>query len=95
VPAVVDMLADTVLRPKFLPWELEEEKAAVKAELDAAAKNPQVDLGFLLWAVRYFRTEVGGVQVPGQALARAIHRVLNARGPLRANRLCYLLNLGQ
>lgn len=42
VPAVVDMLADTVLHPKFLPWELEEEKAAVKAELDAAAKNPQV-----------------------------------------------------
>ncbi len=42
VPAVVDMLADTVLNPKFLPWELEEEKAAVKAELDDAAKNPQV-----------------------------------------------------
>jgi len=42
VPAVVDMLADTVLHPKFLPWELEEEKAAVKAELDAAAKTPQV-----------------------------------------------------
>jgi predicted Zn-dependent peptidase len=39
---VVDMLADTVLRPKFLPWELEEEKGAVKAELDAAANNPQV-----------------------------------------------------
>ena len=42
MPAVVDMLADTVLNPKFLSWELEEEKGALKAELDAAANNPQV-----------------------------------------------------
>jgi len=41
IPSAVELLADAVLKPKFLPWELEEERAAVKMELDEAANNPQ------------------------------------------------------
>ena len=40
-PAAVELLADSVLKPKFLPWELEEERGALKMELDEAANNPQ------------------------------------------------------
>mmetsp|Transcript_28279 Transcript_28279/g.84387 ORF Transcript_28279/g.84387 Transcript_28279/m.84387 type:complete len:476 (-) Transcript_28279:214-1641(-) len=53
VPEAVELLADTVLRPKFLPWEVEEEKVAVKLELDDMGNNPQMLLQELSHTAAY------------------------------------------
>lgn len=41
VPEAVELLADTISAPKLLPWEVDEAKAFVKADLDERAANPQ------------------------------------------------------
>lgn len=41
VPEVVGLLADAILAPKFLPWEIEQQKGTLKIELDDAAQNHQ------------------------------------------------------
>lgn len=80
VPAALELIADSVLNPKFLPWEVEAQMAVVKAELDDAAKNPQSLLQELSHAAAYGnRSPLGkSLTSPPRSLGLITPEVLSA-----------------
>ena len=80
LPEAVSLLADNVLAPKFLPWEIDESKALVKLELDDFSQNHQQLVQELAHTAAYGSASPLGapLQVPPRMLPHIDANVLEA-----------------
>ena len=80
VPAALEMLAETTLAPKLLPWEVEEQKTAISIELEEFNQNHQALVQELAHPAAFGKSAPLGkpLMCPPKSLASLTPEVISA-----------------